>query len=93
MLSQRLLARLGCWPSDGAAAVALGFGLGAVALRFPADPTLRPILLFVGVGMSLAGLTSVAPTVLVAHAFGYSDSAPVVLLEVATVAICCAARI
>lgn len=76
-----------------AAVVALGFGLGAVALRFPADPTLRPTLLFVGIGMSLGGLVSVAPTVAVAHTFGYSDSAPVVLLEVAMVAMCCAAGI
>jgi len=58
--------------------------LGAVRWRFRQDPVITPqTLVRIGCGLVVGGLVSIVPTVMFAHATGYSSAPGVVFLETA----------
>lgn len=68
-----------------AAATTLVVVAGGVTLMFRGDPALRLLVRFTVIGMAVGGAISVAPTMRVARAWGYSSATPVVLIEIAMV--------
>jgi len=76
-----------------ASAVTLAFAAAGATLMFRGDPALRSSVVSTVVGMAAGGAVAIAPTMTVAHAFGYSSAEPVLLLEIAMVVACLVAGI
>lgn len=68
-----------------ASAVTLTLAAAGTTLMFRGDPALRSSVVSAVVGMAAGGAIAIAPTMTVAHAFGYLSAEPVVLLEIAMV--------
>lgn len=80
---------------DASAAIAtVGGGLCSVCWRYRHSPSVNlKTLLRLAIGFSGGGLLSIAPTILLSRAWGYSSAPIVVLAEVAVVAAFCAVGI
>jgi hypothetical protein len=66
-------------------ALVVSSALGAVRWRFRQDPVMtRQALVRIGCGLVVGGLVGIVPTVVFAHATGYSSAVGVVFLETAT---------
>lgn len=66
--------------------ITLAFVAGGVTLVFRDDPTLRASVASAVIGMGAGGVCAIAPTMVFAHAFGYSRAAPAVVTEIVMVA-------